>query len=584
MTQTPSNDQVIGTMIDGKYRVDALLGQGGMGKVFRVMHLQLNKEFALKLMDFDKADADTNLVLRFKREAEVLAKIAHPNIVMVTDFGVLEGGKTPYIVMEYIEGFTLRQMLKKQGKLSEKQAIYIGKQLCAGLHEAHLQGVIHRDLKPENVMVKQFSDGEIMARVLDFGIAKILQKSDEIIADNLTGNDVPGTMRYMAPEQMLSQPVDARVDIFGICLIIYEMLTATVPAVVVSKPKPITNLRPDVSEKLNKVILRGLAHSPDDRPQTALDLKRELEQIENPDASSAINPSLLLTSADRNIEGVKTSSNQAAATVSNQDRLNNINNLSINNLNQANTSIATTPPPVGSMFWKLVATVTLTIILLGGGGYGAWQYLAPKPQEAAMEQSALPDMRPVKDGNFMMGNNKGLDIYAKPEYPVKVDAFQVSRFLVTNRQYGEFVKRTNHRSPSGWNGNTPPSQILEEPVYYVSYSDAIDYCNWLTTVTGKNYRLLTEPEWEYIARSRLKYNISQTVEIQHSEWTSTKFMLYPGSKEVNPALKAGVTIRVGRGPIGLKESDEAPETFRQGYKETDILPVLGFRIACNDCY
>lgn len=581
MAETSSTNQIIGTIIDGKYRVDALLGQGGMGKVFRVVHTQLNKEFALKLMDFEKADTDTNLVLRFKREAEVLAKIAHPNIVMVTDFGVLEGGKTPYIVMEYIEGFTLRQMLKKQGKLSEKQAIYIGKQLCAGLHEAHLQGIIHRDLKPENVMVKQFSDGEIMARVLDFGIAKILQKSDEIVVDNLTGQDVPGTMRYMAPEQMLSQPVDARADIFGICLIIYEMLTATVPAVVVSKPKPITTLRPDVSERLNKVILRGLAHSPDDRAQTALDLKRELEQVENPDASSTTNPALILTAEDRNIEGIKTVNHQAAATSTNQDRFNSLNNLS--NINQANTSIVTAPPPSGSMFGKLVAAVILTAVILGGS-YAGWQYVNQKPKEATMEQSALPDMRPIKDGSFMMGNNKGLDIYAKPEHPVKVDAFQVSRFLVTNRQYGEFVKRTNHRAPSGWNGNTPPSQILEEPVYYVSYSDAVDYANWLTTVTGKNYRLLTEPEWEYIARSRLKYGISQMIELKHSEWTSTKFELYPGSKEVNPALKSGVTIRVGRGPIGLKESDEAPETFRQGYKETDILPVLGFRIACNDCY
>src|SRR5262249_31613388 len=134
-------DSAIGTVIDNKYRIDSLIGEGGMGKVFRVTHLQLNKTFALKLI----SAVNAKRLLRFKREAEALAKINHPNVVMVTDFGMTTDD-LPYIVMEYIEGVTLYRFCKLEGPLSEKQVVHIAKQICAGLHEAHLQGIVHRDL------------------------------------------------------------------------------------------------------------------------------------------------------------------------------------------------------------------------------------------------------------------------------------------------------------------------------------------------------------------------------------------------------------------------------------------------------
>src|SRR5262249_17537190 len=147
-----------------------------MGKVYSVTHLQLDKTFALKLLHFNQSDTDPNRVLRFKREAQALAKIHHPNVVMITDFGVIPPANLPYIVMEYIEGVSLRKMLNDKGTFSERRAISITKQICAGLHEAHRQGIVHRDLKPENIMIQQFSEGESIARVLDFGIAKLMKK------------------------------------------------------------------------------------------------------------------------------------------------------------------------------------------------------------------------------------------------------------------------------------------------------------------------------------------------------------------------------------------------------------------------
>src|SRR4051794_19570426 len=130
MSPAPTIDQVIGTVIDSKYRIDSLLGEGGMGKVFKVTHLNLNKTFALKLMDFDESHTDPNLITRFKREAEALAKISHPNVVMVIDFGIMPVGNAPYIVMEYIEGVSLRGLLKSEGRLTEAQAVHICKQMC----------------------------------------------------------------------------------------------------------------------------------------------------------------------------------------------------------------------------------------------------------------------------------------------------------------------------------------------------------------------------------------------------------------------------------------------------------------------
>lgn len=574
-TTLPAN--VVGTTIDGKYRVDSLLGQGGMGKVFKVTHLQLNKIFALKLMDFEPSAQDAMHVLRFKREAEALAKITHPNIVMVTDFGVLPNEQAPYIVMEYIDGVTLRQLLSTPGKFTERQALQIAKQLCAGLHEAHQQGIVHRDLKPENVMVQQFADGELLARILDFGIAKLTKKSSDGV-DNLTGKDIPGTLKYMAPEQLLDQPIDARCDVFGIALIIYEILTGTVAAVMVSKVKPITQLRPDVSERFSEIILKSLSHSPDERPQSALELKRELEAYEQVSSSNATSNNINAAISNATLIHSGPSMDKGTS-AQNRNKTSVMQRASDGNLALEPTVILTDPAPRKS--WPIVA-VLLVIVLAGGGIFG-WRYYVEeraKNEKPKIENAAMPKMMSIKGGKFIMGNDKGLDAYAKPEHSVTLAPFQVSKFLVTNRQYAEFVKLTGYRPPQNWNGQiSPGADILEKPVTFVTWRDARNYCNWLTQQTGRAFRLPTEEEWEYMARNQ------KTLEVEEIlgtllEWTDSEFMLYPGAKISHPS--PNIKMRSYRGDDGSKESKNSPTTYRGGNHEDYAYGDLGFRVACNE--
>lgn len=266
-----------GAIVGGKYTVENVIGQGSMGKVFRVSHLQLNKPFALKLMNFNTDTLEPSYanaqLARFKREASALAKINHPNIVAVTDFGLLQG-TTPFIVMEYIEGITLRQMLKNYGSLAEARAVHIAKQMCAGLHAAHALGIVHRDLKPENIMIQPLADGELLVRILDFGIAKDLKGEENLTIEG----QLLGTLKYMTAEQLAGITVDERSDVYSICLILYEMLTGQVPKVS-AYMRPPSQLRPGLSPRLDAVVLKGLTPAPEARQQSALELRNDLEHL-----------------------------------------------------------------------------------------------------------------------------------------------------------------------------------------------------------------------------------------------------------------------------------------------------------------
>jgi serine/threonine-protein kinase len=222
------------------------------------------------------SDRPNALLLRFKREAEALAKIDHPNIVSITDFGVLNK-TSPYLVLEYIEGITLRQLLEARGKLSERDAIIIAKQICSGLNAAHQQNIVHRDLKPENIMIKQMRDDELIVRVLDFGIAKML---DQSVNEEITNEgEILGTIKYITPEQLMGNAVDVRSDIYSICLIIYEMLTGRAPTALDPQFQPLSLLRSDISIECEKIVLKGLSQKPEQRQQSVLELKQQLDEV-----------------------------------------------------------------------------------------------------------------------------------------------------------------------------------------------------------------------------------------------------------------------------------------------------------------
>ncbi|MBL8194877.1 MAG: SUMF1/EgtB/PvdO family nonheme iron enzyme [Blastocatellia bacterium] len=591
MNHLPTAEVAAGTIIDGKYKITTLLGEGGMGKVFRVAHVNLGKTFALKLMSFSSLDGesrlansqDANRLVRFRREAEALAKISHPNVVSIVDFGVTPD-ELPYIVMEFIDGKALRDLLEEK-TLSEKQAIAITKQICAGIYEAHSLGIIHRDLKPENIMIQRLATGEIMARVLDFGIAKVKKTTDENI--NVTGDDTPGTMRYMAPEQFMNLDIDARADIFTICLIIYEMLTGEIPPVMIGKYKSLKEMRPGVTPALSDLVSKGLSLSPEDRPQTVLELRNELEKIEKDILDKTSNDNLV-EFKEKNASQVNQPSTHTSPSNSvKTSPSNNSEHAVLDTANYARTSavnsiVSISPPETKPVSWFRYVTIGLVVLLLLGGAGFAYIKLNPKnatDNTVKLAESLIPTMVTIKAAQFTMGTNKGDDVL-QPEHPRKIAAFQISKFLVTNKQYAEFVLQTKYTPPPHWKALTPPANIMDEPVVNVSWLDAKAYCDWLTTKTGKGYRLPLEAEWEYVARNKEKLRIEEL--FKHWEWTQDPVRLYPNSKAKLPAdLTSTDNVRIIRG-----NTDGAPvhntETFRSWQLDRYINETVSFRVAYEE--
>ena len=220
-----SIDPLMGSTIDGRYEVIELLGEGGMGRVYSVLHVGLGRLFALKALRRELAK-DEELSQRFIREAKAMAAVRHPHIVEITDFGRLPDG-VPYFVMEMLVGETLSQLIKRQGFVPVPRGIAILEQVASALVAAHEAGVVHRDLKPENVFLVGSAAGQDATddvRVVDFGAAKIVGSSQ------VTRNGVVfGTPYYMSPEQASGSPVDGRTDVYSLGVIMYEMFTGKVP-------------------------------------------------------------------------------------------------------------------------------------------------------------------------------------------------------------------------------------------------------------------------------------------------------------------------------------------------------------------
>lgn len=566
MNSNIDNQLEIGSVIDGKYRIDDLLGQGGMGMVFRVTHVQLKKTFALKVMLFDKAkdDADrANRLARFKREAEVLARISHPNIVMVTDFGAVGEEQLPYIVMEFIEGTTLRKYAMAQGEVSLDFALDVAKQICAGLHAAHAQGIVHRDLKPENVMLQFLADGDVMARVLDFGIAKLApdgSEGTEALTTDGPGLGSPGTPKYMAPEQIFGHPVDVRADVFAICLMVYELLTKNLPTVLLADPKPLEKFRQDIPLQLDTIIRKGLSKLPEERQQTALELRRELDALEQSVAAETLLRDRLTPS--RGQAALPTTPGFEPVTISNRALTQTI-------------LVDQQPAPSGGGAFKWVA-----VMVLAAGGIGGWFFYPqissalglgkPGATKNGLPSAAMPTFVEFPGGNVTIGSDRG-DMLSRPEHPEKVSPFAVSGTLVTNRQYLEFVKRTSHNPPTTWNGPEPAPKDAEKPVTGVSWNDAVSYCQWLSKETGKSYRLISEKEWEYLARNSDRRGMKDLLN-GFLEWTRDSQTAYPGSTKVKP--DTGLRIFRGR----PEDHPEEEKTFRFPQKPDFTYELLGFRI------
>lgn len=271
----------IGTTIDGKYRIESILGEGGMGTVYLSTRLMIGDTVAVKILHSQQV-SNPQAIERFRREAQAAARLKHQNAVIIYDFGVSNEGLV-YLVMELAEGQSLRDIIKQQGPVTPSAAAEIMSQVCAALDAAHRQNIVHRDLKPDNIIVAVTNTG-LRAKVLDFGIAKMR----DLTASNLTQTGaVMGTPYYMSPEHCMGEELDHRSDIYSLGIVLFEMLAGVVPfnspistAVVVQHvnqaPPSLRALNASISAPVEAVVMRALAKRRDLRQQTAVELAQEL--------------------------------------------------------------------------------------------------------------------------------------------------------------------------------------------------------------------------------------------------------------------------------------------------------------------
>ena len=303
------SDSLIGRVLADRYHILKRIGEGGMGRVYLGEHVKMNRQCAIKVMSPALVN-DAESAARFAREASNAARIIHPNVAAVFDYG--EADKIVYLVMEYVDGESLSAILRREGALDPRRAVDIARQVADGLSAAHELGIIHRDLKPDNIIVSRSRSHKEIPKVVDFGIAKAMSESPQ---DALTRSGlVIGTPEYMSPEQLLGDPVDARADIYSLGCILYQMLTGVSAFAADTReqmirrrlhqaPPHIREVMPELPARLDTLIVHMLARSAGDRVPSAADARDALNPAlifagwEGGSAGPRARPQLQLTSA-----------------------------------------------------------------------------------------------------------------------------------------------------------------------------------------------------------------------------------------------------------------------------------------------
>jgi eukaryotic-like serine/threonine-protein kinase len=367
-----TGDSLLGQVLAGKYRMDERLNEGGMGAVYRGTHVLMDKTVAVKVLRPALA-ADEKIVARFSREARAASRISHPHALSVTDFGESEDGVV-FLVMEYIDGKTLKEIIREEGPMPLTRVVEIIRQVGGALDAAHEQGVVHRDLKSENIMLLN-SVGSDYAKVLDFGIAKIKEPTGEY-DPGLTAPDlVIGTPQYMSPEQCSqTSEIDARSDLYSLGVIIYEMLVGHVPftgqsptAIMMKhmqhEAPSVLQERPDLPSEVGRVVQRALAKRPDDRYQHVGDLVDDLTMAAGREAVTV--PPVPTTSASHRIVVPTHSTAERVATEPDEETAvrPRVGNRSVANVASTNEIYAASPA-ANLNLWKILIPSLAGLLLV----------------------------------------------------------------------------------------------------------------------------------------------------------------------------------------------------------------------------
>ena len=298
-------DNLIGKRLDGRYSIESLVGVGGMANVYRGTDLKTGNQIAVKVLKDEFLDNE-ELVRRFKNESKAISILSHPNIVKVYDVSVTD--KLQYIVMEYVDGITLKEYLKQRGgALTWKETVHFATQVLSALQHAHSKGIIHRDVKPQNIML--LADGSI--KMMDFGIARFSRAQSQTVSDKAIGS-----VHYISPEQAKGERTDARTDIYSVGVMLYEMLSGRLPfdgdgAVSIAimqiseKPKPLAEIAPKTPAGLRQITEKAMEKDPDKRYQSAQEMLAAIEEFKrNPSIQFAYEYRSAEDNPERNINRV----------------------------------------------------------------------------------------------------------------------------------------------------------------------------------------------------------------------------------------------------------------------------------------
>lgn len=310
-------DRFVGKRLDGRYEIQEIIGVGGMAVVYKAHDNVENRTVAIKILK-EEFVSNEEFIRRFKNESKAIAVLSHPNIVKVYD--VSFGDLIQYIVMEYIDGITLKEFIERQGSLRWKDAVYFTIQILKGLQHAHDKGIVHRDVKPQNIMV--LSDGTI--KVADFGIARFARNEQRTITDKAIGS-----VHYISPEQARGEKTDEKADIYSVGVMLYEMLTGQLPfeaesAVSVAimqlqrDPKLPTEINPSIPVGLEQITMHAMQKTPERRYQSASELLCDLEQFKK-DPESTFDYSYFVDNSPTKFVDTLVSSTPASAIVEDTD-------------------------------------------------------------------------------------------------------------------------------------------------------------------------------------------------------------------------------------------------------------------------